>query len=149
MSDMQRWHPGRDLERIRDDFLRWVGPDLFSVREGEGSGWGPRVDVTETDETVTVTAEIPGISPEEIDISVTEEEVTLRGEIRRSSDIDEAGYRRRERRYGAFSRVIPLPSPVKPGETTADYHDGILDITIPKSDTARKSFRPRINRRDR
>lgn len=131
MAHLDRWNPLQELDRFREGLM---GQGWFS-RLGLpfGEPWGPAVDVRETPTEIIVHAEIPGIQPEELDVSIEEGALTLRGELRHESDQDQDGYRRIERRYGKFERTVPFPVAVKPEEATAEYRDGILEVKAPKA----------------
>lgn len=121
--------PFNELERLRrdvDDVFK-----SFDIYER------PRVDVLEDEKEVKVIAEIPGISKDDIDITVFDDSVRIIGEIKRSSELKEENIRRSERFYGKFTRTVPLPSEVKSDEAKAEYKDGVLTITIPKRFEAR------------
>ncbi|KRQ87394.1 Spore protein SP21 [Caloramator mitchellensis] len=118
------FNPFNDLERLRRDV-----DDVFKSIEFYER---PRVDVFETENEVKVVADIPGISKEDLDITVYDDEVRISGEIRRTAEYNEESIRRSERYHGKFSRVISLPSEVKSEEAKADYKDGVLTLTIPK-----------------
>lgn len=93
---------------------------------------GPSIDLHEDSDGFTLTAEIPGVTPDDLDITVNEQSVTLKGETRREEARDERGYKISERRYGSFYRTIPLPSEVKPDQATANYSNGVLEIRLVK-----------------
>lgn len=117
--------PFREIERLRRQM-----DSLFSFEDFER----PRIDVIETENEVKVKAEIPGISKDDLDIVVYDEEVRISGEFKKSDEYKDENLRRVERYYGSFSRVVPLPAEVKAEEARAEYKDGILTLTIPKSD---------------
>ncbi|MCX7903389.1 MAG: Hsp20/alpha crystallin family protein [Caloramator sp.] len=116
--------PFNELERLRRDV-----DEAFKVFELYER---PRVDVLEDEKEIKVVAEIPGISKDDIDITVYDDSVRITGEVKRSSELKEENIRRSERFYGKFTRTVPLPSEVKSDEARADYKDGVLTITIPK-----------------
>ncbi|EEP60489.1 small heat shock protein [Sulfurihydrogenibium yellowstonense SS-5] len=95
--------------------------------------WSPRVDVYEKDNNVVIEAEIPGAKKEDIELKVKDNAVIIRGEVKKEEEKKDENYYRRERFYGKFERVIPLPADVKIEEAKAEYQDGILKLTIPKS----------------
>ena len=128
----------RNFERLfSDDFFRPFG---FVTRPNDDlgqTGWLPAVDVRETDEAFVFTAELPGIAKDEVDITVEDGILTLRGE-RRFNDTDEQkNYRRIERAYGAFSRSFTLPSAVDADGIKAAFKDGLLTVTVPKAEVAK------------
>jgi HSP20 family protein len=135
-------YPLEDLDRIRHQmFNSFMEP--FPVRQigmlpSPGWTWWPPVDIRETEGEVIVSAELPGIDPKDLDITVNEDSLILRGETTAAQERTDRGYRLRERRYGSFHRSIPFPSQVKPEEAKADYRDGVLEITIPKEDVNKR-----------
>lgn len=156
MADLMRWTPFDDLQRMREDLNRWFGGWLRPWGEQVApawealAGWGPSVDVRETPTHVVVSAEIPGVDPNELDVTVTEDSLTLRGEVKRDSDVNGQGYRRIERRYGTFQRTIPFPAAVKHEEAAADYKNGVLQVTVPKAEPGKgKATRLKINTQPR
>jgi HSP20 family protein len=119
-----RWDPIRDLLAIQQRLDRFApGP----------AGWTPAVDVYETADRYVVTAEVPGMHRDEVDITVHEGRLTIAG-ARRQADTRCEQYHRVERGHGSFSRTFQLPSPVDGDRVTADLRDGVLTITCPKAD---------------
>lgn len=94
---------------------------------------GPSIDLHEDQRGFTLTAELPGINPEDIDITVDEQAVTIKGESRRAVEKDEKGYKMSERRYGNFFRTVSLPTEVIPDQAVAEYENGVLEIKLTKS----------------
>jgi HSP20 family protein len=109
------------------------------VRPG-GAALAPRavgtlaMDVYETDEDVVVKASVPGVDPEELDISITGDTLTIKGETRAEEEVEEENYIYRERRYGAFSRSMSIPTSVKADEANAEFEDGVLTLRLPKAE---------------
>ncbi len=149
MADIMKWNPFEDMLRIRDDFNRFFGtisPWGEQGREGVSQAWGPSVDVHETADAVKVSVEIPGVNPGDLELTITDDSLTLRGEIKHQADTTEHGYRRIERRYGSFQRTIPFPVAVKHDQARADYQNGILQVTAPKAEPGKsKAIRLKIN----
>ncbi|HVG70856.1 MAG TPA: Hsp20/alpha crystallin family protein [Gemmatimonadaceae bacterium] len=118
-----RWDPIRDLLAIQQRLDRFApGP----------SGWTPAVDILETADQYIVMAEVPGMSRDELDISVHEGRLTISGERReRTSQCEQ--YHRVERGHGSFSRTFHLPVPMDSERITADLRDGVLTVTCPKA----------------
>lgn len=98
----------------------------------------PSVDIFEDKENVVVKAEIPGVKKEELEVNVTEDSVVLRGEKKKEEKVEEKDYYRYERSYGSFHRTLPLPTAVQSDKAKAQFKDGVLKITIPKTPEARK-----------
>lgn len=102
----------------------------------------PAVEVSDTPDTVVVKAQVPGMSKDQIQVTMTEGGVTLKGESEAEEKHEDKNYYRREFRYGAFARTIPLPAAVQAEKATAQLKDGVLEITIPKSAQARATAIP-------
>jgi HSP20 family protein len=135
-----RWRPFRDLVSIQDEMNRlfddFFGRPVTRPEWTEGV-WTPSVDVSETKDNVIINAEIPGMSKEDVKLSVQNNVLTLSGERKQEKEEKDANYHRIERSYGSFSRSFTLPASVKPDKVKATYKDGILKITLPKSEEAK------------
>ncbi|HET7009622.1 MAG TPA: Hsp20/alpha crystallin family protein [Anaerolineales bacterium] len=136
MTRLVRWEPFREMVSIRDMMDRFI-EDSFGTARGSFDGEGfmsPPVDMYQTDDDVIVKATLPGFKPEEINISVTGDTLSLRGETTAESEVKEATYHMRERRFGSFSRSLRLPSAVVAERAKADFENGILTLTLPKAE---------------
>lgn len=131
-----RWDPFRELGQMRHQIDRYL--DSFWGRGGQElafAGHSPRIDVYQTESEVIATAEIPGVeSKEDIEVRVDSEQLTIRGEIKRSRDHNEEHAVYNERFYGNFTRVVQLPARVIPDRAGASYSNGVLEIRMTKSD---------------
>jgi HSP20 family protein len=135
-----RWDPFDELSTLRRSMDR-LFDGFFTSRTGPAGrrelatiGWEPAVEMFETDHDVVVRAELPNIDPKQVDITVTNDSITLKGETKFEEEKKERNYYRREFRYGSFARTLPLATEVKSGEAKATYKDGVLEITLPKSE---------------
>jgi HSP20 family protein len=121
-----------EMNRLFDTFWREpfgsLGESFNSL-----SRWAPTLDVAETEKTVTVRAEVPGVDPNEIDITVTGDRLTISGEKKETSERKEKDYFHRESRYGSFSRTVQLPAGVDPQQVSAEYDSGVLTVTLQKT----------------
>ena len=117
------------INRVFDDF--WGESWLAPSRE-MAAGFSPRVDVTETDKEVKVSAEIPGVEPKDIDVSVEDGMLTIRGEKKYEREEKEKEQYRMERSYGSFERAIALPAEVDKAKAKAEFKQGVLRLTLPK-----------------
>lgn len=133
MTRLTRWEPFRDmrrmhdmLDRIMDRAVLETGPD-GDLYEGILP-----VDVYQTDDDIVIEATAPGIKPDELDISVTAESVTIRGQTSEEHEEEGRRYHVRERRYGSFARTVALPTPVSADKANAVFENGILTLTLPK-----------------
>jgi len=122
-----------EMDRLFDSFLREpFGMMDWSPWGGE-KGWMPAVDVAEDDKEVTVRAELPGIEPKELEVSVSGNQLILSGEKKESSETREKGFFQSETRYGSFRRAIVLPEGVDTEHVDAQYANGVLTLRIPKT----------------
>lgn len=133
------WRPWREVEILRREMDRiW---DRFSGEkplEWSGREWTPSLDVSETQDKVVVKAEAPGIDPKEMEISLSNGVLTLKGEKRKAREEKGENYHLVERSYGSFSRSVRLPAEVQEDKVKASYKDGILTITLPKTERAKE-----------
>ncbi|MFZ5631274.1 MAG: Hsp20/alpha crystallin family protein [Bacillota bacterium] len=133
-----RWDPFHELNQMRHQIDRYL--DNFWGRGSRhdiagATGYGPRMDVYQTENEVIATAELPGIeSKDDIDVRVDNDKLTIRGEIKRSRDHKEENSIYNERYYGTFTRVVQLPARVRTDQAKATYSNGVLEIRMLKSD---------------
>lgn len=118
----------RDMERLFNRFWYDFGVPVFPGEIAEK----PSIDLSETEDTLIIRAEFPGVNPEDMDISVTGDTLIIKAEVRKETVEESVRYHRVERRSGSLSRTIPLPCRVKVNEIKAIYKEGILNITMPK-----------------
>lgn len=137
MTDVVRWDPWGEMQRVRDDLGRVFGRLWPWDHESFQGMRAPIVDLRETATHFILSAEIPGVEPEDLDVTVHEESVTLKGEIKERTEQNETGVRRLERRYGAFYRTVSLPGRVDPNRSTAHYVNGVLELRLAKADPAK------------
>lgn len=128
----------REMNRLFDNFFSDFSPARFE--EGFG-GYFPNIDVKETDKEIRVEAELPGLDDKDIDISVSDDVLTLRGEKRMEKEEKESGYYRMERSYGSFHRDIALPCEVDSENVEARFRKGILTIRLPKKPEVQRKAR--------
>ena len=135
MSNLTRWEPVREMMTLREAMDR-LFDDAFtrpiSLRDG---GWtSPAVDMYQTDDEVVVRAALPGFKADEVQINVTGEVLTLRGETKHEAEKKDKAWHIREHRWGSFERSIALPTEVTADKAVADFENGILTITLPKAE---------------
>jgi len=125
----------QEMDRLFDAFIRdpWGALDWPF---GGARTWMPAVDVMESDRELTVRAEIPGIDPKELEISITGNELVLAGEKKESTETKDKNVYHAETRYGSFRRVLPLPDTVDTSKVDANYANGVLTIRLPKTPSA-------------
>lgn len=131
MSNLTRWEPMHEIMSLREAMDR-LFDDAFTrplnVRRVTDT---PSLDMFQTDEEVVVKASLPGLKAEDVDITVTGETLTLRGEYKQEDAQKDARYHIREVHSGSFERSLLLPTDVKADKAKADFEDGILTITMP------------------
>jgi len=139
MSDgIVRWEPFRDLVTLREAMDRLFAESF--VRPGAAFPMpfeGPAVDVYQTKDDVVVKAAIPGVKPEDIEISVTGDVLTIKGEFKQEEKIKEGGYVRQERQFGQFCRELSLPTQVNADKAKAEFEHGVLTLRLPKAEAAK------------
>ncbi|NOZ05564.1 MAG: Hsp20/alpha crystallin family protein [Chloroflexi bacterium] len=146
MVSLTRWEPFREmaaLNNVVDQLLgdwgqvpvmrRWPVAGLAS----NGAGRLLAVDLYVTDKDVVVKAAVPGASPEDVEVKVTGDVLSIRGETKEEKDVQTENYYLRERRHGTFSRSIALPVPVQADKAEAVFEHGILTLTLPKVEEVR------------
>lgn len=134
------WRPFKELERIRKE-MDQLWESFFERRPTRGeelSEWLPSIDFSETKNNYVVKAELPGIDPKDIDISLTENVLTIKGEKKQEKEEEGENYHFVERSYGSFTRSIRLPGQVQSDKVSATFKNGILKITLPKTEEAKK-----------
>jgi HSP20 family protein len=121
-----------EMDRLFDTFLREPFGALDWPQWGV-SKWSPAIDVAEDDKELSVRAELPGIDPKDLDVSVVGNQLVLSGEKRESSESKEKGVYHSETRYGSFRRTVALPDGVDTEHVDAQYANGVLTLRLPKT----------------
>jgi HSP20 family protein len=137
MSNLTRWDPFREMMTLRNWMDRWMDTPLGTVSAWQPTTWDLALDVAETDEDFVVKASLPGITPEDLEITYNNNLLTIKGEVKEEKDVEEQRYHLRERRYGSFTRSISLPSSVKADSIEANYEAGVLTLHLPKAEEAK------------
>ena len=132
------WSPFEQLSTLRNEINRLFENPLTDFGGSEAfNSWAPAVDLYENKDNLVVTAELPGLKKEDIDISLHEDNLTIAGERKEDKQYGENEPQRAERFYGRFQRAIGLPKKVDVGAIKAAYKDGILTVTLPKAPEAK------------
>ena len=136
MTNLTRWDPFNDMLSLREAMNQLfeesvVPPSL--TRRGQG-GFVPALDLSETADGYLVELAAPGIKPEDVQITLENNVLTIKGELRQETEDRKRNYHRIERRYGSFQRTISLPSTVKADAIQASLTNGVLRLEIPKSE---------------
>ncbi|NIA70881.1 Hsp20/alpha crystallin family protein [Pelagibius litoralis] len=152
LRDLTPWHHGkagagstpaiselhREVDRVFDDFWRgFGGPSLFGGN-GSAMAFDVRVDTSEDDKAYHVTAELPGMSEKDVEVTFADNMLTISGEKKEEKEVKEENVHRRERSFGSFRRSFTLPSEVDEAKIAATFKDGVMTIDLPKSKTAQK-----------
>ena len=145
MATMTRWDPFQDLRSAQDEMAQ-MSPMLahaLGLHAQQGSGratpmaWAPALDISERKDAYLVTVELPGLKPEDLDITMEDGLLTIQGERQFTAESSEQQFHRVERRYGAFRRSITLPAHVTAEGIQASFEDGVLQILVPKAEEAK------------
>ena len=140
MTTLMRWTPPdvfrNRMSRLFDDSFNHFLAPINSSEELSGK-WLPPVDVRETDEALTLVAEVPGLSKDDVSITLENNVLTISGERRFEKDAEKESYHRIERAYGTFSRSFTLPANVESDKAKATFENGVLSIALPKSEEAK------------
>ena len=133
-SHIERWEPfgefdalRKEMDKLFDQFrLDWKG-------EGDGFGFVPSAEMSETEAEIHLKLEVPGMEADDLDIEVTDDAIAIKGERKSEVKSEEEGRFRSEFHYGKFERLIPMPTRIVKDQVAAEYKDGVLCLTIPKS----------------
>ena len=135
MANLRLWSPMDHLFRDISDMTRMLDvpnvPVLFK-------GGEPKVDILQNEAEIVVKADVPGVKKEDINVMLTEDTITLRGEVKSDYEDKKENYFHSERFYGSYSRTLPLPALVDSDKASAKFADGVLTITIPKATKSEK-----------
>jgi HSP20 family protein len=129
-----KWEPSEGLTSLRSEMDRlledfWRRP----WRESLAGEMEPAIEVSDTKKSVIVKVQVPGVAKENIQVNVTDDVLSIKGEVKEEEEKEEKNYYRREIRYGSFSKTVPLPTAVIADKAAAKLQDGVLEIKIPKS----------------
>ena len=148
MANITRYDPIGEMVSLRSAMDRlfedsFVSPLTWRTIAG-GNDVTPPIDVHETADEIVVTASLPGMKADDVDITITGQTLTLKGELKAENEINKDQYLYRERRFGSFSRTLQLPVRVQGDQAQATFADGVLTLTIPKAEEV-KPRQIRIN----
>jgi HSP20 family protein len=142
MTTMMRWDPFQDLRSAQDEMAQ-MNPTLahalgLHAQQGNArtTAWAPALDISERKDAYLVTVELPGLKPEDLDITMEDGLLTIQGERQFTGESSEQQFHRVERRYGAFRRAITLPAHVMAEGIQASFEDVVLQILVPNAEEA-------------
>ena len=139
MSNLTRWEPAREMMTLREAMDR-LFDDAFTHSLSMRDGWSastPAVDMYQTDDELVVRASLPGIKADEVQINITGDVLTLKGEVKHEEEKNDKAWHIREQRWGSFQRSVALPTNVVSDKAKAEFENGILIITLPKAQEVR------------
>lgn len=132
---LTRWDPLQDMLNLRNTVDRLFETTFSDLNTGTHTmSWGLPLDVIEKDDAFVVKASVPGINPDDLEITFTDNTLTIKGEVKSEDEVKETRYHLRERRYGSFARTISLGSRIQGDKIEAKYDSGVLELTLPKSE---------------
>lgn len=136
-NGMTRWNPSRDVASLQDEVERMFQQVFGGQRASSAGAWSPALDVEETEDHFTLHIELPGVNPDDVDVSFEENVLTVEGERKFYEQGEAEGFRRVERHFGRFHRAVRLPDRVDADKIDASYRDGLLTITVPKAEESK------------
>jgi len=139
-----RWEPLRDLLAVQhrmDRLFNELGREvpLYGEEAASLSRWAPAADIYETDDNIVMKAEVPGVDAKDLEVRIEDNTFFLKGERKLEKEVKEENYHRIERSYGSFTRSFALPSSVDADNTSAQYKDGVLTLTMPKREESKRT----------
>lgn len=143
MNILMRWQPMDDLVSFRDAMDRLFEDSIIRPRWGwiaPMSAANLAIDMFETKDEVVVKAALPGIKPEEVEVTITGNTLTISGESNEKDEVEEEDFLRKERRYGSFTRTVTLPERLKTDKADASFENGVLTLKVPKSEEVKSKM---------
>lgn len=131
----------QEMNQVFDEFMKGFDVAPFS---GLGENLGkfyPSIDIKESDKEIILTAELPGLEEKDFELLLTDDALTIKGEKKEEKESREKDYYRMERKYGSFSRVVALPDGIETAKVDAKFKNGVLTITLPKSEEAKQKVK--------
>jgi HSP20 family protein len=135
MTALNRWDPFNEMLTLREAMSQLLEDSVVSPSKlSHGPGFAPALDLSETEDAFVVEAALPGLKPEDVQVTFENNVLTIKGEVRQEAEDKKRNYHRVERRYGAFQRSIGLPSTVRADAIQASLTNGVLRLDIPKAE---------------
>lgn len=135
LDDVDRW-----MDQVSRNLFhpsRWEWPSMPTLRNGS-----PKVDIIDRDSEILIRAEVPGVKKEDLDVSMTDHTITIKGSTRHEEKEEKGDYYRHEISKGSFSRTMALPGDVDINQVKSGFADGVLEITVPKLERAKRRSIP-------
>jgi HSP20 family protein len=139
-NNITRWEPMRELETMRSFMDRFFDEPFFSAQpiwSQRGQSFPLPLDVMEEEGQYIIKASMPGVNPDEVEITLTENVLTIKGETKQESENSQSNYHVRERQFGSFMRTLSLPMPVDSDDVEATFEHGVLTLRLPKTEAAK------------
>ena len=134
MSNLIRWEPAREMMTLREA-MDHLFDDAFTRPLTLRDGWSaPAIDMYQTDDEIIVKASLPGVKADEVQINISGEVLTIKGETKQMEEKKEKAWHMREQHWGAFERAVALPTKVVSDKAKAEFENGILTVTLPKAE---------------
>lgn len=133
---IMRWDPFGEMLRMQtemDRIFSRLGGATAARESADRVAWMPRIDVVQKGDDILISAEVPGVAADDVDIELTEGVLTIRGERKMDETAEGEGYILRERSYGSFERSLSLPEGIDPASISAAFEDGVLEVRVPKA----------------
>jgi HSP20 family protein len=134
MRTISRWNPTREAVNLFNEFDRLFDLSAYRGNVETPTRWGLALDVAEQDDAYSLKASVPGMNPEDINITLEDNVLTIQGEVKSDETVEEGKYHLRERRYGSFGRTLRFPVPVNADAVEANYENGVLTLRVPKAE---------------
>jgi HSP20 family protein len=128
---MFNMNPFSLMRRLSEEMDRSFSSGLQGRGHGQSGMWSPAIEVSERDGNYIVSAELPGLNKDNVNVEVTDDAVIIRGERKYEHEENQRGVHRTERHYGEFHRVVPLPEGINADQAKANFRDGVLEISVP------------------
>src|SRR5258706_1248311 len=136
MSNLIPWEPMRERMTLREAMDR-LFDDAFTNPVSIHNGHAPAIDLYQTNDSVVVRAALPGLKAEDVQLSVSGDILTLKGEFNQNDEVKDVSYQLKEQHYGSFERNVLLPALVQTEKAKAEFENGVLTVTVPKAEQAR------------
>jgi HSP20 family protein len=130
----------QEMDRFMDDLGfggNFLSPSMTGFGGGQMANWTPTTEIFERDNELVVRADLPGLTKDDIDLDIDDDQITIRGERKSEHEENREGFFRSERSYGRFIRSIPIPQGIDPEQAKANFRNGVLEITMPKPERPR------------
>ena len=140
MSNLMRWQPRNDVVSLRDVMDRLFEDSFVGPRWGwfaPASAANLAINMYETKNEVVVKAALPGVKPEEVEVMITGNTLTISGESKEENEVKEKDYMRKERQFASFTRSVTLPDGLKADQADASFENGVLTLKVPKTEGAK------------